>query len=57
MQCSCPLQVQEAVYMRVLAAESFEQILGTRYQEGFVAYCVQMKNIDTLLVFAIKHKK
>ena len=43
--------------MRVLAAESFEQILGTRYQEGFVAYCVQMKNIDTLLVFAIKHKK
>jgi hypothetical protein len=50
-------QIQESVYKDMLVCERFEQILDTPYQQQFVEYCVKMKQIDDLLVFAIKHQR
>ncbi|XP_053381951.1 kinetochore-associated protein 1-like [Mercenaria mercenaria] len=51
------LKIQETVFKDMLHSERFEQILDTKFQKEFVAYCVRVKDIDGLLVFAIKHQR
>ncbi|XP_052766209.1 kinetochore-associated protein 1-like [Mya arenaria] len=49
------VKIEESVYEEILAGERFEMVLNSPQQKLFVAYCIREKNIDTLLVFSVKH--
>ncbi|KAL4233776.1 Kinetochore-associated protein 1 [Mactra antiquata] len=51
------LKVQHTVYRALLDEERFDIIQSDIDQRQFLMYCVEIRNIDTILAFAIKQQR